>query len=131
MAPSKIPTDSPSSSPTAFYLGCWTDNASRELTILLRANFNLVDCVDRCGAIGYAYAGMQVGVSFCLSYCSYYAVVAFDSRSSRSVVSMNAIVEILMGVSVHRPHAHRLVPMDPNVAAHGRTASIGPIHRIQ
>jgi hypothetical protein len=106
MAPSKIPTDSPSSSPTAFYLGCWADNASRDLTIMLRVKeFNPADCVDHCGAIGYAYAGMQknyagmaVGVSFCLLYCSYYAVVAFDSRSSRYVVRVNAIVEILMGV---------------------------------
>jgi hypothetical protein len=94
-------------------------------------NSNAVDCVDRCGAIGYAYAGMQVGVSFCLLYCLYYAVVAFDSRSSRSVVSINASVESRMGVSVHRPHAHKRVPMDPNVAGHGRTASIGPVHRIQ
>jgi hypothetical protein len=89
------------------------------------------DCVDRCGAIGYAYAGLQVGVSFCILYCSYYAVVAFDTRSSRSVVSMNAIVEMLMRVSVHRPHAQWLVSMDSNVVGHGRTASIGPIHRIQ
>jgi hypothetical protein len=87
----------------------------------------VVDCAERCGAIGYAYAAMQVGVSVCLLYCSCNAVVAFYSRSSRSVVRKNAIVEILMGVSVHRPHAHRLVPMDRNVAGYGRTESIGPI----
>jgi hypothetical protein len=122
--PTKVPTDSPSSSvipsssPTGYYLGCWADNAeSRDLSIFLwLVDSNLVDCTERCGAIGYAYAAMQWGVSVCLLCRSYYAVVAFHSRCSRSVVRKHAFVEILMGVSVHRPHAQRLVPMDLNVA---------------
>jgi hypothetical protein len=134
MVPSSVPfmdpSPYPSSSPTAYYLGCFLDNELRDLTIFLKWESNLADCVDRCGAIGYAYAGLQVRVSFCLLYCSYYAIVAFDSMSSRSVVSINAFVEIRMEVSVLRTHAQRLAT-DPHVAEFGRTASIGPIHRIQ
>ncbi|TMQ16862.1 MAG: hypothetical protein E6J90_23095, partial [Deltaproteobacteria bacterium] len=41
------------------YLGCFTDDASRALPAAQGGGFGIQACVDRCGNLGYSYAGLQ------------------------------------------------------------------------